>query len=325
MKIKRTPMFYIMMSLVFLLLVEIGFYVNSMRKSEPICQVSLIVYGSDSKRWENLKQGAETAADDMNAEVTLITMSSEDDADEQITLIRREEANGADALLIAACDSERIGRYIEENPPGIPFAFVETGIGGAVEDADTSLTCADDARMAEALAETINEKEKDWIKAAVISDHTQRDSVRKRLEAITGTDVHFADDVVLWERDEQEIDKKAQFFLQRKLTEEAVDVIIALDSSSVEELIDAVENLDKDIKIYGIGNSSKSVYYVDNRLIRSLVYEDEFSMGYTGLMKLLDNGNGDAGLYDHPISYGVVDHENMYEEENQRLLFPNVR
>jgi ribose transport system substrate-binding protein len=294
-----------------------------MRKSDPILQVSLIVYGSDSRRWENLKQGAETAADDMNAEVTLITMSSEDDAEEQMALIRREEANGADAMLIAACDAEKIGQYIEDNPPGIPYAFIESG----TENADIQVTCADDVQMAQALAMTIDEKEKDWIKAAVIADHTQRDSVRKRLDAIVNTDVHYADDIVLWERNDQELNKKAQFFLQRKLTEEAVDVIIALDSSSVEELIDAVENLDKDIKIYGIGNSSKSVYYVDNRLIKSLVYQDEFSMGYIGLHRLLgDSRRGETDIYDsYPISFGVVDHENMYDEGNQRLLFPNVR
>ena len=326
MKIKRTPMLYVVMLLLISLLVEITLYVNSNRKSDPIKQVSLIVYGSDGRRWENLKQGSETAASDMEAEVTLITMSSEDDADEQIALIQREAENGADALLIAACDAERIGRYLKDNPPGIPYAFVESGTG----EEGVTVTCADDAEMAEALVRTIDGNEKDWIKAAIIADHTQRDSVRARLEAILDSDVHYADDVVIWERDEQEINEKAQFFLQRKLTEEAVDVIIALDSSSVEELMDAVLNLNKDIKIYGIANSSKSVYYVDNRLIKSLVYQDEFSMGYIGLKRLLGDEhrgrNKDADIYDsYPISYGVVDHENMYEEENQRLLFPNVR
>ncbi|MCR5603084.1 MAG: substrate-binding domain-containing protein [Lachnospiraceae bacterium] len=325
MKIKRTPMFYVVIVIFLLMLIEVGYYVNLMRKTEPIIQVSLIVYGSDNRRWDNLKQGADTAAADMNAEVTLITMSSDDDPEEQTALIRREALNGADALLIAACDAKAIGSYIKNNPPGIPYAFVESGTG----DPDVPVTGADDAEMAQALAGTIDDNEKDWIKAAVICDHIQRDSVRKRLDALLNTDIHYADDVVIWERDEQEIDKKAQFFLQRKLTEEAVDVIIALDSGSVEELMDATLNLNKDIKIYGIANSSKSVYYVDNRLIKSLIYQDEFSMGYIGLKRLLSEREGDREEADkyaaYPIAYGVVDHQNMYDESNQRLLFPTAR
>ena len=325
MKIKKPPMFYVVIVIFLLMLVEVAFYVNLIRKTEPILQVSLIVYGSDNRRWENLKQGADTAAADMNAEVTLITMSSEDDPEEQAALIRREALNGADALLIAACDAEAIGRYIKNNPPGIPYAFVESGTG----DPEIPVTGADDEEMVQALVGTIDDNEKDWIKAAVICDHIQRDSVKKRLNALLNTDIHYADDVVVWERDEQEIDKKAQFFLQRKLTEEAVDVIIALDSSSVEELIDATLNLNKDIKIYGIANSNKSVYYVDNRLIKSLIYQDEFSMGYIGLKRLLsdrESNKEDEDGYDaYPIAYGVVDHQNMYDESNQRLLFPTVR
>ena len=324
MKKVRSPIFIIACVLVGLMIIETAIYVQALKKEDPIIQVSLIVYGSDASRWENLKQGAALAADDLNAEVTLITMSGEDDAVEQISLIRREAQGGADALLIAAADSEVIKEYLENDPIKIPYAFVESGTGDTRD-----LTSADNASMAESLIKTIDENEKDWIKAAVIVDHDRRDSVRERLDTILNTDVPYAENVVLWERNEQEVDKKAQFFLQRQLTEEAVDVVIALDNSSMEEIIDAAVNLNKDVKIYGIANSSKSAYYLDNRLVRSLVYQDEFSIGYIGLSDLLENNfrkRRDHNQHNkRPIPFKVVDHNNMYEKANQRLLFPHVR
>lgn len=324
MKKIRTPIFIIACVLVGLMIIETAIYVQALKKEDPIIQVSLIVYGSDASRWENLKQGAALAADDLNAEVTLITMSGEDDGEEQISLIRREAQGGADALLIAAADSELIKDYLENEPIKIPYAFVESGIGD-IDD----LTSADNASMAESLIKTIDDNEKDWIKAAVIVDHDRRDSVKERLNTVLNTDVPYAENVVLWERNEQEVDKKAQFFLQRQLTEEAVDVVIALDNSSMEEIIDAAVNLNKDVKIYGIANSSKSAYYLDNRLVRSLVYQDEFSIGYIGLSDLLESNF--RKLPDHTphgrsrIAFKVVDHNNMYDKANQRLLFPHVR
>ncbi|HCM92822.1 MAG TPA: hypothetical protein DIS78_09690 [Lachnospiraceae bacterium] len=324
MKKVRSPIFIIACVLAGLMIIETAIYVQALKKEDPIIQVSLIVYGSDASRWENLKQGAALAADDLNAEVTLITMSGEDDAVEQISLIRREAQGGADALLIAAADSEVIKEYLENDPIKIPYAFVESGTG------DTAgLTSADNASMAESLIKTIDDNEKDWIKAAVIVDHDRRDSVRERLDTVLNTDVPYAENVVLWERNEQEVDKKAQFFLQRQLTEEAVDVVIALDNSSMEEIIDAAVNLNKDVKIYGIANSSKSAYYLDNRLVRSLVYQDEFSIGYIGLSDLLENNfrklRDNTPLDRSQIAFKVVDHNNMYDKANQRLLFPHVR
>ncbi len=324
MKKLKSPVFIMACLLVGLMIIEIAIYFRVIKKEDPILQVSLIVYGSDASRWENLKQGAVLAAGDMNAEVTLITMSGEDDVKEQISLIKREADGGADALLIAAADSDGIKDYLESSPIKIPYAFVESGTGDP-----SSITSADNVLMAQSLIKTIDDNEKDWIKAAVIVDHDRRDSVKERLDTILNSDIDFAEDVVLWERNEQEINKKAQFFLQRQLTEEAVDVVIALDNSSMEEIIDAAVNLNKDVKIYGIANSSKSAYYLDNRLIRSLVYQDEFSIGYIGVTNLLRNNfknlKDHTSYDDRQISFKVVDHNNMYDEANQRLLFPHVR
>lgn len=319
MKERRLLIIFGAIVLVFLI-GEFAYYFTFRNHEEPIKQVSIIAYGTDTSRWENLKQGAELAAEELNAEITLITMSSENDEMEQISLIAREIKNGADALMVAPCNSDVVGNYLKTCD--IPYVFVETG--GADSDKHEAVS-ADNVKMATALAQTIDENERDWIKVAIIADYTERESVSDRLKTMQNTNFKYADEIVLWNRTEQEKNRKAQFFLQRELTEGAVDVVVALDNSSMEALIDARINLNKDIKIYGIANSTKCAYYLDAGLINSMIYQDEFAIGYIGLHNLIDTEiNGEVNSFDD-INYTVIESDNMYGEINQRILFPHLK
>lgn len=298
---------------------EIIYYNQFDSKEEAVKQVSLIVYGSDATKWERLKEGAELASKDYNAEISLITMSTENDAMEQISLINREIENGADALMIASCDSEKIDDYLKKRKIEIPYVYVESGNENGAETID-----ADNEKMGNRLAQTIYENEKEWIKVAIIADNLERNSVKRRLKGLTETTFKYADEIVLWERNEYEKNKKAMFFLQRALTEEAVDVVIALDNSSMDSLLDAIINLNKEIKIYGIANTDKAVYYLDNKMIKALVYQDDFSAGYLGVERLFKK-ESKKNIDIHEIKYSVVKREDIYNDENQKVLFPFVK
>ena len=109
-----------------LLIVEACLYARTESEEIETKQISIIVYGTDSERWENLKNGAELACERNIAEVSVITMSSENDPEEQKSLIDREIENGADALIVAACDSKEIGDFLDEKNYRVPIIFAET-------------------------------------------------------------------------------------------------------------------------------------------------------------------------------------------------------
>lgn len=317
MKDRRIGLKFLIPLFIILIVAEYLIYTGEIDKGEPVRQISLIVYGSDASRWESLKQGAELAAKEHNAEITMITMSSENDVREQTSLIDREVKNGSDALLIASCDSAGVDEYILSKKYKTPYLYVESGAAGSGDD----LICVDNEEMGRSLATLIHDNEKDWIKVAVIADNMSRENVKLRLQGLMEKPEEYADEVVLWERNEQEKDTKTMLFLQRELTEEAVDVVVALDDSSMDALLDATINLNKDIKIYGIANDEKAVYYLDNRVIKGLVYQDEFSMGYLGVKKLLSEGKS----VEKGVDYLVVKREDIYQDENQKILFPLVK
>ncbi|MDO5573693.1 MAG: substrate-binding domain-containing protein [bacterium] len=323
MKIRSSTIFRIITSIVVVILLLSLYYYGTHGKdqAEPKA-ISLIVYGNETERWENLRRGADQAAEAAGAEVNLVTMSDETDAGEQKKLIQREINNGADALMIAACNSTEMKQYIEELSGKIPVILVESGIGYTD---DRLCISADHYQMGYQLGETIIEHEVPEVKVAIFIDHELRDSVAERYQGLYDALQGRVDSITIWNRKDNEADIRAMLLLQRQLTEEAVDVVVGLDTASTEAVIDAAENLNKDVKLYGIGNSDQTVYYLDSGVVEALGYQNEFSIGYLGVCEVMGISHHTREEYNNMVEYRVVTKKSLYETDNQKMLFPFVK
>jgi len=285
-------------------------------------KVSLIVFGADTARWENLRQGVEDTCEDMNAELSMVNTISNDPAAEQIELIQRELAGGADALLIVPADSERIGDYLNSNKPGVPVIFLENT---TTYTGNSYYVGVDDLEMGRALGTQIIERENPIVKVAIISDGTERSSVKAREQGVREIIEPYAGQVVTWARKDNEKNLSTRKFLQRAMLEEAVDVVVALDNDTADALMDALDNLNRQTKVYVISTSEESVYYLDQKRIKTMVYQTEYSIGYIAASYGLNAGYARNGYGMNNVTYHIVDRDNMYEKENQKFIFPFVR
>ena len=85
----RSILIIAVLLLVFLL--SITYQMNgSEKENEQRKRISFIVYGDDSERWENMRQGAGLVCDEYGADISLITMMSDDDAEEQKQIIEEK-------------------------------------------------------------------------------------------------------------------------------------------------------------------------------------------------------------------------------------------
>lgn len=321
-KINKKSLLIIILAIVVVLAVTLMDSYSHGKSDKKTKHISVIVYGNDSDRWENLKQGAVLACEDNNADVSLVAMLSRDDYNEQIELIKREVSKGADGILLAACDSKQVGDYLNTANIRIPIVMVESD---AATDRNYTYISADNYDMGVTLGKEICERENPIIKAAVIRDGYARDSIEERARGLNEVLTGYAGKVVIWERNENEENISPKAFLQRKLTEEAVDVIVALDNETADALMDALENLNMKRKVYAISTSDKSVYYLDQERIKALEYQSEFGIGYIGASYALDKSKAKRKYGKEGITYRVVDDDNMYNYENQTLLFPFVK
>lgn len=289
-------------------------------KSEARRQVSLIVYGEDSEQWENLRQGAELVCEENNAGLSLLTMLSENDVAEQEEIIDREIQSGADALIIAPCNSEAIKNYIEEKRTSIPVVFVEK----TEVNKDSISISPDDYKIGYELGEEIINNESDIVTVAIVSENAQRESIRLRekglLDAIEGK----VGKILKWSRNDNNTRVNKRQFIQRALVSEATDVIVTFDSPTTDALIDALANLNTQSKVYAISTSDKALYNLYSREIIALGYPNEYAMGYLAAVNALNRSYARKMYSDKEIEYRIVRKENMYDEDNQTLLFPFV-
>ncbi|MBO4890730.1 MAG: substrate-binding domain-containing protein [Lachnospiraceae bacterium] len=284
-------------------------------------RVSLIVYGDDSERWENLRQGAGLVCENNDAGLSLLTMLSENDVAEQEEIIEREIENGADALIIAPVNSAQIRDYIINRKISIPVAFVESVESCGKDQTDIA---PDDYRMGYELGEKLVENESDIVTVAVVSNNTERDSVALREKGLMDAIEGKVGKILTWSRSEYNNKTETRVFIQKSLVSEATDVIVTFDNSTTDALLDALTNLNKQSKQYSVSTSNKAVYNLYSREILSLGYPNEYAMGYLAAENVLDRSYAKKAYSDKEIEYRIIRKENMYDEDNQTLLFPFV-
>ncbi len=302
-----------------LLFISTYLYINDTNKKDEKTRTSVIVYGSNSDRWTTLKQGIDQAAEDFGAEVNFCLMSSESDAKEQTLLLEREIENGSKGIIIAVTDSRNMTDTIQEASLKVPVIMVET----KAEDVDNIIyISADNYSMGLNLGRSVYLNSKKNSRVAVYVKKIQRSSIDERYQGFMDSFRYMENIMTCWELTEEE--DPAQY-LQKIIKEDPVDVIVALDDISLEEVIDAAQGAATSVEIYGIGSSSKIVHNLDNGVINSIVFQNEFNMGYLSLQELLSSIHRDGHVSDIDVEFRTVNRETMYLPKNQRLVFPCVQ
>ena len=102
-----------------------------------------------------------------------------------------------------------------------------------------------------------------------------------------------------------------------------VDIVVALDDTSLTSAGECAAAADlKGAVVYGIGNSTEAMYYLDTGIVECVVVPDEFNVGYksfTEASKKLKRFFYE--MRDQMISHTVVRRDTLFIKENQELLF----
>ena len=75
--------------------------------------------------------------------------------------------------------------------------------------------------------------------------------------------------------------------------------------------------------VYGIGNSTEAIYYLDSGWTEALITPDEFAAGYKSVVGLVDmlRGSRKYSVEEKPVSYQLLTRKNLFDEENKKLLY----
>jgi len=275
--------------------------------------IAVIACGSNSERWRMLDQGVRQACVDLGIEKPVISTAKRTGSPLLSDLLQRQIEGGAKGLLIAAGE-QRYQDRVAAAADRVPVVLLESGIG------DT-LTCivADNAGMGRALAEYAAGEPGH---VAVLASGLARRSVAERRDAFVQRMEELGKPVTVIECDNIQVDAKSFLASTLATHEPAINLLAALDNDALEMAVDAVPAAMVDIALCGVGSSDKAVYALDLGIVRALVFQNEYAIGYLGTMALA----AEMGLAKAPgsaeIQYRLVTKETMYDPELEQLLFP---
>ena len=309
-------------SLFFLIILSKNFIYEGDNK---VYRISVIIRGKNSESWMITKEGIDQAALDMNVDISCITLSEENNLEEQENLIKREIDDGVDALIIAPVDSENMSDTIKSAKEKVPVVLIDSTIQGINQIPYVS---CDNYLLGKSLADEVIRSGNYRKNIAIINSDTSYSSIRDRYRGFEEVIKESKNKYELWDISSDTI--KGIEYSKKMIKERNIDILVALEPSTLEILAQAKKELSleyedvSDIEIYGVGSTSKIIALLEERVINSIIVQNEFNVGYLCLQAAVDLIKGEK-INTKNIDFSVISNINMYSDENQRLLFPFVR
>ncbi len=326
MKSKKTVAFIIL----FLLLI-ISFSVLlddtlSNQKNRKIHNISLITSGRNNESLMIMKQGVDQAASELNIDVSFINLSQDNNIDEQKELIDREIKNGADAIILSPVDYEKMANTVEEAMKKVPIILIESNVD--LEKTPPTIW-NDNYELGELLGEQMIEMGDMGKKVAIIKNNLECKSIADRYEGFMSVMNKINNTYLFWEIPNE---SQANYYTEIKniLENNDVDVVVTLSTGMLEYVAEVkkdsniIDNEKSSIKVYGTGSTSKIISALEEKNINATATQNEFNIGYLGVKAAVDKLEGKK-ISNSTISSTIVNTDNMYSKENQRLLFPLIR
>ena len=313
----RRNRFFIGMFLVLILLIIVEFYVyaNSSVFEGEDERISFVVTGDNLDDWETLKSGAETAALDNKCQVTFLNSPVSAGVEGEIELINRQIYEGAEYVYVASGYYDELYDYIKEQGLKSKVRFVKNGNC----DDDKYSIIADDYSMGKDYGKYIIDDDfSGSLYVMYSSDSVNNINFIKGLEeSLEGSDVYLKRELVTMD------DSSLINHIYNIYRSGLYSGMILLDANVLDCAMSLGIEQKSGFAIYGVDDRQAAVYYLDSGSIQSLACKDDYTMGYLAVKAVLDNGDkvSDEGV---PLYY-IINKEQIYSEEYEKILFPFVK
>ncbi len=293
------------------------------KRGETLGKVSVIVQDPDDGQWSAFKYGLKMAAQDQNIELMVVSTGDRLAVEEERDIIEREIAKGTDAVIIEPLPREGAEEMLEALSEKIPMMLVEHGQAEKKKEGDTEIpvTEPDHYNMGAALAKEAakdNHGKLEGKTVGLFSDTTNSKAVAQREKGLRDV-LESEGATIRWIISGDFRGVEPTFLRQQP----PVDLVFALDDSSLTLVGEyASSNELKGTAVYGIGNSTEAIYYLDTGVVQCIVVPDEFSVGYQSLSEVATHLiYSSYGMKSEKISYTTIRKETLFSKENQEILF----
>lgn len=321
MNIKKTLVaFAVVLSLVFCFAGCTGGNLSSKSKT-----VAVITKGSDSDFWNDVKNGAFSAATEYNIDITFEGPDSEEDYESQNQMIENAVSKNVGAIVLSAIDYEK-------NAPAVQKA-IDKGIKVITVDSDVDANGkelfigTDNVSAGKKAAEQAIElcKNKKSVNIGIVNYGENTENGKQRLKGFTDYIENVKNAKVVASVNVESNAESATLGAKQLIEENrGINVLIGFNEWSTLGVGCAIKELNLKDEVFGIGFDSNvnCVGMLETGEIDTLIVQNPFSMGYLSVSKaaelLLGNAKTDGVI--ETDTY-VVNRKNMFSPDVQKILF----
>ena len=293
-------------------------------RDEP-ARVTIIIDDSSQARWASFLSGTEQAAKDKDVKLKVVSAGKSVSINQQHRLISDEINEGAEGIILQIASSKQTENMISDISSRAVLLLIDSSADMDVDVEGRSATIEpNNIEIGRALANEIRialGNDLSQYTIGIVAGNKRLNSMSLRMEGFT-QNIESSGVKIIWT--DNSISSIADNIEYRQSRSKA-DILVALDNNGLEAACEYAIKSGESPYIFGEGTSIKNVSYLDDGLITSMVVPNEYYMGYqsvAAIAKRLDNRI--TPMENETISYRVVNRENLFDESNQKILFPVV-
>ncbi|WHH58079.1 substrate-binding domain-containing protein [Petroclostridium sp. X23] len=273
--------------------------------------------------WDSVYAGIDTAAKEFDVNVKITGSGTERDIHEQIGILENAIKNKPDAVVLAANDYYALVPVAEKvRKNNIKLVIIDSGLNSELPD---SFIATDSFEAGKKAGKELLKLVGSNSKIAIISHVEGSSTAIEREKGVREGLSKEMEDNILGIFYSSAVQAKA-YEIAKDLMMENPDLegIVGLNESSTVGAAMAIDDLGLKgkVKLVGFDSSLSEVGFIEKGVIQATVVQKPFNMGYLSIKTAVQAVKGKKVNKKIDTGSEIITKENMYTEENQKLLFP---
>lgn len=272
--------------------------------------------------WMSMISGAKSAGKEYQANLTILAPEEENDYQMQKQYIEEAVKMKPDVIALAPIQySEMTDTVRKIKDTGIKLILIDSKIDEDLEETYIGTNNKNAGlQMGKKMRDYVNKDSK----IAIVS-HVKGSSTAMEREAGLREGLGDYEDrieAVLYSNSDynQAYDKTKELMREHP----DINLIAGLNLYSTVGVARAIKemNLNREVNIVGFDNDIEGIQYLEEGIIDTLIVQKPFNMGYLGIQTAVESVRGKKMEKNIYCDTEVITLDNIYTDENQKLLFP---
>lgn len=292
---------------------------NRNGKLSMVCILKVI---DNSDFWTSLQQGAQVAAKEFNVDLTVMGPSSEGAYEVQNEMIREAIEKHPDAILITPSSYTKTAEAAREVvEAGIPLILVDSDMEESLGD---TLVATNNFEAGKKLGLLLKDALPENPTIGIVSHVKGASTAMEREQGLREGLKEYSSRILSPVFCNSNYDKAYEVTKQLISEHPEVNAIAGLNEYSAVGAARAVKELgmEDEIVMVGFDSSIEEIQLLEAGVFEGIVIQKPFNMGYLSVQKAVEVYHNSAVESMVDSGSEAVTKENMFTEENQKLLFP---